>query len=166
MLAIPASARQLIEYRGRTSAPKPNRATLFIRKLDSGRRRVALVVLEGSLTCEEPTMVNEFDYEVTLGPRGRLDENGRFAFESIRIDGYFRFDGNVGWGKASGTAEFSFPAMTADGQGAQLCTTGDLTWTAQRVTQSRRLSKRARPSLRPGTLRIRVGSAWETVKLG
>ena len=85
VLATPASARQVIEYRGRTSAPKPNRASLFIRKLDSGERKVVLIVLNGTLTCEEPTTVYPFDYEVGLGGQGvKIDENDQFTVESIR----------------------------------------------------------------------------------
>ena len=95
----------------------------------------------------------------------KIDENDQFTVESIHLDSYFRFDGTVGWGRASGTAEFSFPAMTADGQDSQLCSTGDLTWTATRVTQPGGISTGAR-ALRPGTLRIRVDGAWETVELG
>jgi hypothetical protein len=168
VLATPASARQVIEYRGRTSAPKPNRASLFIHKFDSGRRKVVLIVLAGTPTCEEPTTtVYPFDYELDLGGHnGKIDESGQFAVESIRFDSYFRFDGTVGWGRASGTAEVSFPAMTADGQDSQLCTTGDLTWTAKRVIHTGGISTGPRASLRPGTLRIRVEGDSETVTLG
>ena len=76
----------------------------------------------------------------------------------------------LGWGRATRHRPREgrvpgFLAMTADGQGSQLCTTGDLTWTAKRVAQQRGISTGPR-ALRPGTLRIRVDGAWETVKLG
>lgn len=70
-------------------------------------------------------------------------------------------------GKGSGTTKFNLASLTADGQDAQLCTTGDLTWTVDRVIKtvgSAPRSTRLPDSLGFLKLRVRHGVA-EVTKL-
>ena len=47
------------------------------------------------------------------------------------------FDGTIGFRHGNGTYLLSTAEVTADGTDSQLCTTGELTWTLERVPQTR-----------------------------
>ena len=71
-------------------------------------------------------------------------------------------------GKGSGTTKFNLASLTADGQDAQLCTTGDLTWTVDRVIKGggTGAARSARMSDGIGFLKLRVRhGVTEIVKL-
>ena len=45
VLALPASAAQLIEYRGETSEPSYNRVSAYVLKKDNGRRFLRFIAV-------------------------------------------------------------------------------------------------------------------------
>jgi hypothetical protein len=128
-LALPALAGRRINYRGSTS--QDERMRLEILKKDDGRRFLRGGILYFTTNCEDPSAEV---FGISLG-RARLDDSGGFLLER-RNTGIFSFsytfDGVVRWGGAAGTFEFNYPTLTEDDQ-AQLCTTGVLDWTADRL---------------------------------
>ena len=139
VLALPASAAQLIEYRGETSAPSYNRVSAYVLKKDNGRRFLRFIAVRSVLTCEDATT---FTSSLIIGI-GRLSEDGSFSrviddigeFEDSAT--YVRVDGTIGFRHGNGTYLLSTAEVTADGTDSQLCTTGELTWTLERVPQTR-----------------------------
>jgi hypothetical protein len=131
-LALPASAGQLIEYRGETSAPSPNRVVASVLKRDSGRRFLNFIGLRSTLTCEDAS-TQQINFIIGIG---RLGEGGSFAREiNDREAGmYLRVDGAIGFRGGSGTALVNRADLTQDGSDAQLCTTGELMWTVDRTS--------------------------------
>ena len=75
VLALPASAAQLIEYRGETSAPSYNRVSAYVLKKDNGRRFLRFIAVRSVLTCEDATT---FTSSLIIGI-GRLSEDGSFS---------------------------------------------------------------------------------------
>ena len=138
-LALPASAEQLIEYRGETSALSYNRVSAYVLKKDNGRRFLRFIAVRSILTCEDATT---FKSSVIIGI-GRLGEDGSFSRVIDDIAGfedsatYVRVDGTIGFRHGSGTYLLSTAEVTAGGTDTQLCTTGELTWTVERIPQSR-----------------------------
>jgi len=66
-----------------------------------------------------------------------VDGDRPFEYENTSIPFTFRhtfehIDGTLGWRTGSGTFEFNIGGLTDDGQEAQLCASGDLTWTVER----------------------------------
>lgn len=135
IIALPALASQVIEYRGETSAPSYNRVIAYVLKKDSGRRFLQFIAVRSVLTCEDAT---SFKSSVIIGI-GRLGEDGSFSrviddsdeFEDAGT--YVRVDGTIGFRHGSGTYLLSTAEVTADGTDTQLCTTGELTWTVERI---------------------------------
>ncbi|HET6715136.1 MAG TPA: hypothetical protein VFI59_15700 [Actinomycetota bacterium] len=130
-LALPASAGQLIRYRGETSAPSYNRVKAHVVKRDSGRRVLEYIAINFTLTCEDATTQEVIAF---IGI-GRLAEDGSFAREINRSGRglYVRVDGTIGFRDGNGTFLFNLARLTEDGSDAQLCTTGELTWTVERT---------------------------------
>ena len=137
-LALPASGSQLIEYRGETSAPSYNRVSAYVLKKDNGRRFLRFIAARSILTCEDATT---FKSSVIIGI-GRLDQDGSFSRvidDSGELEDsatYVRVDGTIGFRHGNGTYLLSTAEVTADGTDSQLCTTGELTWTVERVPQT------------------------------
>lgn len=162
-LAVPASAHQLILYRGTTSAPSHNRVRIFVSKDPvTGARKVVDLRVAGILTCEDATT---YPFILHVGHSRPVDENGDFEFEALGLSFFFHLDGTVRWAKASGTFEYSYATVTADGQASQLCTTGDLTWRASRIIVGGAAQHAATPAT-VNELRLRVDGAVEMVELG
>jgi len=133
MLATPAFAARNISYRGETSAPSWNRIGLGILKKDDGRRFIQVLTLRYTFACEDAT-TERWETFVFWGGRGlRLDENGAFTFVMDQPDAYFAMTGDVGFRLASGTVEIITARLTDDQSDSQLCTTGELTWSAERT---------------------------------
>jgi len=129
-LALPASAGNEIHYRGETSQGRT--LSLNVDKMNSGRR-FAFLRIRVHATCEDASTIFE-RWGINLG---RLDEDGSFDV-SRRGDGMFDYwyhiVGTIGFRSAEGTFEIRYGSLTdePDPQ-AQLCTSGELTWTAERV---------------------------------
>ncbi len=78
ILALPASAGQLIDYEGQTSQDQDVR--LEILKRDSGRRFVRDFTILFTTTCEDSTTR---DFGLGLRPGRRLSETGDFQKKSL-----------------------------------------------------------------------------------
>jgi hypothetical protein len=133
-LALPASAATLIEYRGDTSASSWNRVVAYVLKKENGRRLLRFIAIRSTLTCEDASTQKK-SYIIGIGPLGK---DGSFEREitAVEFDDdtlYLRVGGTIGFRSGSGTALFNRAALTQDGMDAQLCTTGELTWTLDRV---------------------------------
>jgi len=126
------AAVRRIDYTGTTSAPAPNRVLVKVVKLEGGRRVLRHVYMKMTLTCEDAaTLV------LRPGLRGgRLPEDGSFSLMYQDESIFIRMEGVIGRTTASGTAEFNWSRLTEDGQNSQLCTSGDLDWTATRVPEA------------------------------
>jgi hypothetical protein len=132
-IASPASAARLRAYRGETSAG--TRIGFLIRVADDGRLSLKEMLLKVELLCEDASTI-AYQSSWSFGGVGhRLD--GRrltldlvFGPEALHIAGVFRSQ------TADGTYKDTQADLT-DTEDAQLCTTGDLTWTADRVARGR-----------------------------
>ena len=131
-LAIPASAARLIRYRGETSTPKENAVSIDVLKKDNGQRVLKLVAVDFILECENGT--TELQSHIIFPYRAErlVEDDGTFALESNDPADYFRFEGHIGFRHAEGTFEVDAARLTDDHQDTTFCTTGPLTWTAER----------------------------------
>lgn len=163
MLAAPAFAARNISYRGETSAPSWHRIGLGILKKDDGRRFLQVLALRYTFTCEDAT-TERWETLFFWGGRGlRLDETGELSFIIDEPEAYFAISGDVDFRRADGAVEAITARLTDDQSDTQLCTTGALTWTAERTD-----ARPARAVVPDGTgfMKVRVtdGSA-EVVQL-
>ena len=132
-LASPASAANEITYRGRTSAPADNRIHLRVLKKDNGRRFLTRLDVEFTTTCEDAT-AETWGLGVSWVRRGEpIDSDGEFSVQFDSLGDFFAFEGDVDFGRASGTVDFLYARLTQDHADSQICTTGELTWTADRT---------------------------------
>jgi len=120
-------------YRGRTSAG--TRIGFLIRIADDGRMSMKGLTFRAELLCEDASTIGYWS-EWGFGGVGHRLDGHRLAFdevffgEALHVTGVFR--GQV----ADGTFENTWATLT-ETESAQLCTTGDLTWTADRVRRQR-----------------------------
>lgn len=134
-IAPDSTAGQLITYKGHTSEDDP--VWLYVVKKDSGRRILRLFVARRfTLTCEDSST---HGYSLTVNLFSNLGTDGTFQVEhdpgGVR-PWAFSIDGTVKFARGEGT--FRFDAAGLDDEGsAQLCTSGDLEWTVERVHQAR-----------------------------
>ena len=133
VLAAPASAKQIVYYRGTTSAPRFHRVDVRVIKQGDGDRFITGMLMLFKVTCEDLTTQR---WGVSFGGRIRVQEDGTFGVGLSGPGVYWSVDGVLLWGKGSGTTKLNVASLTADGQDAQLCTTGDLTWTVDRVIET------------------------------
>ena len=134
VLAAPASAKQIIDYRGTTSAPRFHRVEMVVTKQADGDRFITGIRMLFKVTCEDLTTER---WGIGVSGRIPVQEDGAFSLGlSSGGDVYWPVDGVLLWGKGSGTTKLNVASLTADGQDAQLCTTGDLTWTVDRVIKT------------------------------
>jgi hypothetical protein len=156
-VASPASAAARFRvYRGKTSAG--TRIAFLIRVADDGRMSMKGLRYKADLLCEDATTMEFFSLWEWGGIGERLDGR-RLAFDSVypwealHVAGVFRAQ------TAEGTFRDSMPTLTEDEQ-AQLCTTGDLTWTAERVRVG---LARFRPPRGVGVVHRTAGGTIRTV---
>ena len=91
-----------------------------------------------TLTCEDGTVIPVETFGIYWPLGIRLSEAGEFAYDDVDTGSpsaaYYAVGGVIGFRKASGTVEFVVPGLTDDDPAdAQVCTTGELTWTAERT---------------------------------
>ena len=132
MAILPAAADQFIRYKGTTSAASYNHVHVGVLKRESGRRELNYIAFHLTATCDDSST----DERIVVLRYRRLDESGDFSVE-VQGDGrpkgtYLRVDGSIRWGGGTGTVLFNIAKLTEDGSDAQLCTTGELTWTVDR----------------------------------
>jgi len=155
VLAIPASAHQVITYKGNTSGATPNRIRFNVLKRDDGQRFLrGPVEMRLQATCEDDSTVQI--WWIISRARARLGEAGEFSWD---------FDAR-GTDLAMGTAIGVTARLINDHTDSQVCTTGDLTWTAERTdTRPARLMAATTPD-GAGSTNIRVsGGVAEVVKV-
>ena len=170
VLALPASAAQIITYVGNTSAAAPNRVGVGVLKRDDGLRFLHRLRVQYTLSCEDAsTYTSGVSIHWARGPR--LGEAGEFSWDSF-YEGdtepsswYFAVEGEIGFRNASGNVTHAEAVLTDDFTDSQFCTTGDLAWTAERTdTRPARLTA-GTTAHRTGFTKIRVsGGVAEVVK--
>ena len=132
--AGPALAARHLSYRGETSQGR--RVSIEVLRKADGRRFLSEFYVIARFTCED---ASEATVGFASGGRHRLDENGQVTLER-REDGIFgyavTFTATVRRDFAEGTIEMTTTGLTSDDQ-AQLCTTGVLDWSAERVRRTR-----------------------------
>lgn len=122
----PASARHVIRYKGDNSQNR--RVVLDVLKKDSGRRFLSEVRMKITYTCEDDSVRRT----TLIWGGGRLDADG--VYELHEESGGSAFDGvaMVRFRGATGTIETS-ETHDVPGGGTQICSTGLIEWTADRV---------------------------------
>ena len=139
-LGSAAHASQRIWYEGETSASR--RITIGVVKRASGRWFLRTVKVGVQIECEDGTTES---FRLSKRFAGfedvRVDGDRPFEYEDTSIPLTFRqhfehVDGTLGWRTGSGTFEYNLGGLTDDGQDAQLCGSGDLTWTVERQPTS------------------------------
>ena len=135
-LGSSAQASQRIWYEGETSAGR--RITIGVVKRDSGRWFLRTVKVGVEIACEDGTTESfRLSKRFAKYEDVRVDGNRLFEYEDSSLPLTFRqhfehVDGTLGWRAGSGTFEYNLGGLTDDGQDAQLCASGDLTWTVER----------------------------------
>ena len=161
MLALPASAGQrIITYRGETFQAEVVR--LKVLKRDSGARFITGFAVFFTMTCEDAS-IGGYAGWISTGGMDRLGEGGEFEFDSRSEPSgpSFHFAGTVRFGSSDGTLEVNQATLTDDDQ-AQLCTTGVVDWSADRIHSRPARINRVSPSERM-TLVGRNGDRVEVV---
>ena len=137
-LASAAHAGQRIRFEGETSAGR--RITIGVMKRESGRWFLRTVKIGVETECEDGTTESfRLSKRFAAFEDIRVDEARPFEDEDTSIPLTFRqhfehVDGALGWRTGSGTFEYNLGGLTDDGQDAQRCASGDLTWTVERRT--------------------------------
>jgi hypothetical protein len=137
MLPVSASAARLITYRGETSALNFNDVETKVLKRDNGRRTILQFVIETRIACEDGTS----SARTWIFGRDRMADDGSFSVSNGETgfednDRYIRLAGQIRFRDGSGTFIYNEAALTSDGMAVQMCTTGELTWTIDRVGSS------------------------------
>jgi hypothetical protein len=116
-------------YRGTTSQGEPMSVKTYMvgttTRLDS--LGFGLVTLD----CEDGSQV-QYGMGYGWSPGLRMSPE-RLDYDEVAPDEALHVHGRLGVHGGSGTFSFTVPALTADEKGAQLCTTGELTWQLQRT---------------------------------
>lgn len=134
LLGDTASARpRLVNYEGQTSAPTENAIEIDVVKKADGSRLLKVLAFDYTLTCEDAsTELNSHIVYVYRADR-RIGKDGSFSYVDDDPYEYERFEGDIGFRHAEGTLVVNVARLTDDHQDTQLCTTGPLTWTAERT---------------------------------
>lgn len=168
-LATPASAGQHVRYAGEQSTGERVRASVLQR--DGGRwylQRLGFSSVD--IVCEEgqtETFGIGFGFGTRRTPGYRVD--GGRALDKEYRSGFFedvsflyaRLTGTFRWLRANGTMVFSLGALTDDGGDSQICTSGEITWTAERAgSRPARLTAASMPE-GVGFIRLRLNGRGE-----
>ncbi len=129
--AAPASATRppaVRAYEGTTSAGDVIR---MFAVAQGGEVRFQGVGLEGAAACDDGAAA-PFAHGIDVGPDGIPLEGGALEIHDVAFSQASFLSGTLGAKAGSGTITHLFAALDADEQ-AQLCTTGEDTWTVARV---------------------------------
>jgi hypothetical protein len=130
-VAVPAHAAPRVRlYRGETS--QGERIKLAVAKLDDGRFVQTVDVSLVTLTCPDQTTL-ELGFGFGFARRMVPITDRAFSFDDVFWESAFHIAGELGSLQGQGTMSRALAVITADEQAAQLCTTGDLTWTVEFV---------------------------------
>jgi hypothetical protein len=130
VVAAPAQAAPRLRlFRGQTS--QEHNIRFVVGKTDAGRSVRQMDVLQISLTCEDKTTM-DFGFGFGFG-RGQVPIiDGAFSFDDLSGEMAIHIAGELGSLQGQGTLSLTLAQLTPDEQ-AQLCTTGDLTWSVEFV---------------------------------
>ena len=154
-LAIPASAARTITYRGETSAATPNHAGINVLKKDNGQRFLRRFVFRYTLTCEDAS-TEQWGIAWIFGKDRRIGDDGAFSFSFDVGSEYLAVEADIGFRHVTGTFETATARFTDDHQDTQICTTGPLTWAAERTGSRRGQLSAADVPDGMGFLKVRV----------
>jgi hypothetical protein len=132
-LSSSASAARFRAFRGETSAG--TRIGFLIRIGDDGRMSMKELTYRADLACEDSSTIGYWS-SWSFGGVGHRLQGRRLRFdnvfygEALHVTGVFRAR------TADGTFESTWASLT-EAEEAQLCSTGNLTWTAERVSRDR-----------------------------
>jgi hypothetical protein len=132
-MAVPAHAapRHLRLYRGETS--QGERIRFEVARTDAGRVVKEVSVSLVTLTCPDQTTV-EFGFGFGFGGNSGVPITDRaFSFDDVFWESAFHIAGELGSLQGQGTMSKALAMITPDKQAAQLCTSGDLTWSVEFV---------------------------------
>ncbi len=133
-VSSPASAATRFRvYRGSTSAG--TKIAFLVRVADNGRMSLKEMHMRVQMACDDASTIDYFSGWGFGGVGVRFEGRSvtfdfTFQSEAMHLTGVFRPH------TADGTFKNTMAALT-DTEQAQLCTTGDLTWTASRVVSGR-----------------------------
>jgi len=122
------AAARLRLYRGQTS--QSQNIAFIVARTDAGRF-MREIRFSSTLTCEDQT-TQGWGIDFGVGRRDVPITDGAFSFDENLGDIAVHVAGELGALTGQGTASMVTASLTSDEQ-AQLCTTGDLTWTAEFV---------------------------------
>ena len=129
--AAPAHAAPRIRvYRGETS--QGERIRITVAKTDAGRFVRDVSVSLATLTCPDQTTLElgfGYGFARTMVPI----TDRAFSFDDVFWESAFHIAGELGLLRGQGTLSRAQAIITPDEQAAELCTTGDLTWTVEFV---------------------------------
>lgn len=131
--AAPAHAapRHLRLYRGETS--QGERIRFEVERTAAGRVVREISVSLVTLTCPDQTTL-EFGFGFGFAGNSALPITDKaFSFDDVFWESAFHIAGELGSLQGQGTLSKAQAVITPDEQAAQLCTTGDLTWTVEFV---------------------------------
>jgi hypothetical protein len=131
LASTPAHADTTRVYQGELSDGRSIR--LEFHRGGAGLLRLRSLDFRAALTCDDgSTMTFSVGYGFGGGP---IVHDGAFSFDDFDFQEALHIHGTIGPRRGSGDFRFSIAALTEDEQ-AQLCTTGDLTWSVLRVNAS------------------------------
>ena len=130
-MAVPAQAAPRLRlYRGETS--QGERIKIIVARTDAGRFVRTVDVSLITLTCEDQTTI-EFGFGFGFGRTMVPITDRAFSFDDVFWESAFHIAGELGALQGQGTLSKAQAVITPDEQAAQLCSSGDLTWTVEFV---------------------------------
>ena len=102
-------------------------------KKADGRRLLKVLAFDDMLTCEDASTELHSHIVYVSGADRKIGKDGSFSFVDDDAYEYEQFEGDIGFRHAEGTLVVNVSRLTDDHQDTQLCTTGPLTWTAERT---------------------------------
>jgi hypothetical protein len=127
-MAAPAHAvPRLRLYRGQTS--QGHNIRFVVGKTDAGRFVREMDLRGISLTCEDQTTL-DFGFGFGFGGGQVPIIDRAFSFDEVAGEMAIHIAGELGSLQGQGTLSLTMAQLTPDEQ-AQLCTSGDLTWTVE-----------------------------------
>ena len=153
--ASPAFGQDRLVYRGHLSDGSPIAALVI--KGPAGNLRLRELRFQVVFECEDSTS-QEWGLGFGFFPGEPLPER-MLTLDTVDPDLALHIHGRFGTHHASGDLSATIPALTVD-EAAQLCSTGDLTWTMRRRPASRMPAASAGAA---GRIHVRVGPSGTNV---
>jgi hypothetical protein len=132
LATTPAHAGTTRIYRGHLSDGRSIRIELH--RGPAGNLRLTSLDFNAKLTCDDGSSMT-FGVGYGFGGRGPIVIDKAFSFDDFDFEEALHIHGTIGLRRGSGDFRFTMATLTEDEQ-AQLCTTGDLTWSVTRTETS------------------------------